>query len=300
MKKEFRELFLFTQQERRGVVFLLSLIVVVLMVNWSMLLWLSPRIVDTSQWEREVDVFIQQKQNLTDNQISVSPMKLSSFDPNQVSEARLLDMGVPRNVAANWLKYLDKGGRFKSNSSVGKIYGMTPELFEKLSPYIEIDNVKQSVVISKDEKDSIEKKVMIQRKANVGITKVELNGADSVALVALPGIGPTLAVRILKYRKMLGGFYDIEQLRMVYGLKEEHFQMASPHLNVDADKIELLNINFLSASEMGRHPYIGYKNSRKIVKLRDSKGPFVSPADLELIFSADSLKQLTPYLIFNQ
>ena len=99
---------------------------------------------------------------------------------------------------------------------------------------------------------------------------------------------------------MLGGFYDIEQLRMVYGLKEEHFQMASPHLNVDADKIELLNINFLSASEMGRHPYIGYKNSRKIVKLRDSKGPFVSPADLELIFSADSLKQLTPYLIFNQ
>lgn len=66
MKKEFRELFLFTQQERRGVV-LLSLIVVVLMVNWSMPLWLSPRIVDTSQWEREVDVFIQQKQNLTDN-----------------------------------------------------------------------------------------------------------------------------------------------------------------------------------------------------------------------------------------
>ena len=89
MKKEFRELFLFTQQERRGVVFLLSLIVVVLMVNWSMPLWLSPRIVDTSQWEREVDVFIQQKQNLTDKQISVSPMKLSSFGPNQVSDARL-------------------------------------------------------------------------------------------------------------------------------------------------------------------------------------------------------------------
>ena len=41
----------------------------------------------------------------------------------------------------------------------------------------------------------------------IEIPKLELNTADSTALVALRGIGPYYARKILAYRDRLGGFY---------------------------------------------------------------------------------------------
>lgn len=47
---------------------------------------------------------------------------------------------------------------------------------------------------------------------------LDLNRADSLDLEALPGIGPTLAGRILAYRRRVGGFGSVEQLREVRGI----------------------------------------------------------------------------------
>ncbi|MBN1108862.1 MAG: helix-hairpin-helix domain-containing protein, partial [Bacteroidales bacterium] len=52
---------------------------------------------------------------------------------------------------------------------------------------------------------------------------IELNTCDSAMLEALPGLGPVLSARIIKYRKLLGGYVSAEQLREVYGLSEETF-----------------------------------------------------------------------------
>lgn len=47
---------------------------------------------------------------------------------------------------------------------------------------------------------------------------LDLNAADSLALLTLPGIGPAYAARILAYRRAHGGFGSVEELRQVKGI----------------------------------------------------------------------------------
>ena len=47
---------------------------------------------------------------------------------------------------------------------------------------------------------------------------LNLNQADIVALVALPGVGPTLAGRIVAHRQQMGAFASLEDLTAVPGI----------------------------------------------------------------------------------
>lgn len=62
---------------------------------------------------------------------------------------------------------------------------------------------------------------------------VEINRADTSDFIALPGIGRVLAARIVAYRRKLGGFSSVDQLAMVYGLKDSVFRMIAPRLVCD-------------------------------------------------------------------
>lgn len=62
---------------------------------------------------------------------------------------------------------------------------------------------------------------------------IELNTADTTALKQLRGIGSKLSLRIVKYRKRIGGFSHKEQLKDIYGLSEETYLHILPHVWVD-------------------------------------------------------------------
>ena len=87
-------------------------------------------------------------------------------------------------------------------------------------------------------------------------SSIDINGCDSAALVALPGIGPVLSARIIKYRKLLGGFASVEQLKEVYGLPEETYEMIKGRLYADSSGIRKININSSGYKELSRIPYI--------------------------------------------
>ena len=53
------------------------------------------------------------------------------------------------------------------------------------------------------------------------ITQFEINAADTLNFRTLKGIGEVLSSRIVKYRKLLGGFYSTHQLTEVYGVEPE-------------------------------------------------------------------------------
>ncbi|NSW93088.1 MAG: helix-hairpin-helix domain-containing protein, partial [Bacteroidales bacterium] len=72
---------------------------------------------------------------------------------------------------------------------------------------------------------------------------LDINSSDSAQLEALPGIGPVLSARIIKYRNLLGGFTAVDQLKEVYGLPEETFNLISKRLYADTLKIRKININ---------------------------------------------------------
>jgi len=57
-----------------------------------------------------------------------------------------------------------------------------------------------------------------------GSIKISINMADKSELDALPGIGPSLADRIMEYRQANGSFSDINELRKVPGISQSKFE----------------------------------------------------------------------------
>lgn len=61
---------------------------------------------------------------------------------------------------------------------------------------------------------------------------VDLNGADAAALAQLPGIGPTLAARIVAYRDLNGPFASADELLDVAGITPGRLDRIAPYLVV--------------------------------------------------------------------
>lgn len=176
------------------------------------------------------------------------------FDPNTASLHLLVKAGFSRRVAETIINYRNSGGKFREVEDIKKIYGLTTQEYDKVKSYIKIEN---HVIVTRIKPDP-------------GI--IELNKADSVSLVTLRGIGPVLASRIIKYRKLLGGFYDKAQLREVYGLSDSIFNTISEIIYADSIHLQKININQTDGAELEAHPYIGSFYAQGIIKYREIIG----------------------------
>ena len=65
---------------------------------------------------------------------------------------------------------------------------------------------------------------------------VNLNTATADQLEGLPGIGPSMAARILEYRQKNGAFKKVEDLMNVRGIGEKNFLKLKPLVTVGAPK----------------------------------------------------------------
>ena len=160
-----------------------------------------------------------------------------AFDPNTVSVADLQRLGLSERQAESIENYRSKGGRFRSKEDFRKMYVVSDTLFARLEAYIDIP-------------------------------KLELNRADSAALVALRGIGPYYARKILNYRERLGGFVDAAQLLEIDGLDADRLAGFSEDVTVDAKKIWKIDLWHASDTVLARHPYIGAKGARSVLRYR--------------------------------
>ena len=96
----------------------------------------------------------------------------------------------------------------------------------------------------------------------------ELNSCDSADLEALPGLGPVLSGRIIKFRNLLGGFYSIEQLREVYGLNEDIFEIVKSKIKVDTALIKKINVNKATYYDLVRLPYLNSDEVNSLLSYR--------------------------------
>jgi len=68
---------------------------------------------------------------------------------------------------------------------------------------------------------------------------LDLNRATGQEFDALPGIGPRLAERIVKYRQSVGAFHSLDELRTVKGIGKKKFERIRPLLTVASDAIPI-------------------------------------------------------------
>lgn len=64
-------------------------------------------------------------------------------------------------------------------------------------------------------------------------TRININTATLEELVTLPGVGETIAARIIAYREENGPFYDIGALREVKGIGDKTLEKLAPYICVE-------------------------------------------------------------------
>lgn len=193
------------------------------------------------------------------------------FDPNSASPEIWKRLGVNEKTASNILKYRARGGRFRKADDLEKIWGLDSQLVADLKEYAVFTTVESPAADRFPLRE-------YQRPAK----KVEINEADSAEFESLPGIGPKLASRIVQYRNSLGGFYTLEQLKEVYGLKDSFLQKAEPFLYLRAPSTQPVNLNSATEASLRSHPYLR-KFAKVLVEYRKQHGPYTSRQDLRHI-----------------
>ena len=62
-------------------------------------------------------------------------------------------------------------------------------------------------------------------------SSIDLNTASAQTLASLPGIGPSIAQRIIEYRDERGPFREAEELMNVKGIGPKKFERIKPYLS---------------------------------------------------------------------
>ena len=128
-----------------------------------------------------------------------------------------------------------------------------------------------------------------------------LNTADSLDLVQLYNIGPTFARRIIRYRTLLGGYVDKQQLWEIRGMDSVRYNDIAPHLYANPADIQLIDLNSVTIDQLKRHPYLDYYQAKAIVQWRDAAGPYLNIEDILKIPIIDNqtYTHIAPYLTCN-
>jgi DNA uptake protein ComE-like DNA-binding protein len=131
---------------------------------------------------------------------------------------------------------------------------------------------------------------------------LELNTCDSAALESLPGIGPVLARRIIKYRNLLGGFVSAGQLREVYGLSDSTFDIISKRVWADSSRVARINLNTVDFKRLIRLPYLEKYDVMAILKYRELQGSIESLDVLvrHNIISREKANKIRAYMEFGK
>lgn len=283
MKNHIKNYLAVTKKEWNGLVVLIILIG---------LIFATPSIYNSLHKDKEIDfkdfniaaARLQQAQRQSggfDDDQKVAHPTMVSFNPNNLPPDQWLKLGLSAYQVKVIKNYEAKGGRFYSKADVKKIYSITDEDYKQLAPYINLPDKETAY---------IEKSAVV----------VELNSADSAKLTGIRGIGPAFALKIVRFRERLGGFYQKEQLKDIYGIDSVRYHDIAPQVKVNPERIVKIKINTVTLNELRLFPYLSFKQANAIVEYRNQHGNYAMLSDLKNIVLIDDniLRKIEPYIEF--
>ena len=123
---------------------------------------------------------------------------------------------------------IEKAGGTKENADITNINLATIlEDGEKIYiPAKDEENAQEKTNNKSEEKNNnnITSKTVIENSVNKKNTKVNINTATQTELESLPGIGSSIATKIIEYRKENGKFKNIEEIKKINGIGENKYK----------------------------------------------------------------------------
>ncbi|MEE4258843.1 MAG: helix-hairpin-helix domain-containing protein [Bacteroidales bacterium] len=296
------------KSEQRGILVLLLLIILLFAINLLLPYLISDESNDFSSFKNEIENFQQSQQRIADSlriehmqnrgelneELAGQKLNPFPFNPNQLPREVWLKLGLTEKQISTIKNYEAKGGKFKTEQDLKKMYSISDAEFAILEPYIRIPSEFKTRISPLESK--IEERQPITKK--IRYLNTEINSADSATFVNALKLPPWIAARIISYRDIMGGFYKPSQLKEVYGLDSSEYHIIEKYLQVDTSLIVKLHINTAGFKEILRHPYTSYDITKEIVNYRNQRGIFKATDQLiELgILTESNYIKLKPYL----
>jgi competence protein ComEA len=304
IKRWVKNYFGLSARETRGLLVLFLLMAGLLSIQWIQPLLFFSQPPSMAVQQAHLDSLVAQfnlanERNAPEVSAPQMPLALyTAFDPNRVSRAELISMGVEKGLAQRWENYLAKGGRFKKAEDIQRLYGMTEAQFQALAPYLAIEPPPASNRL-RHERPARGPNMAKEETRVRGI--FDLNLADTLQLQQVNGIGPVLSKRIIERRNKLGGFVHWQQLTEVYGLKEDVIEKLKDRAIIAPEFLpHQIAINTSDKEQLAAHPYITFATAQALITYRQQHGPYTDSRDLYKIHRLDSatILRILPYLSF--
>ena len=306
LKEKLKDLGNLHAGERRG--FLLVVVLLILSAGWVgyMKFMYEPPQKDLTALKAEMETWSvlrsAKKASSIDQLAEPFP-----FDPNTIERSEWIALGLTERQVDGIERYVTKGGEFRSKKDVERMYTISPELYARLEPYILLPDSYVRAPRPQYEKKQWPRNARDSstyaykdRYAAGSYAKAEINTADSAMLVALPGIGPSFAKGIIKYRNMVGGFHSLDQLEEVYVLRDKPDAIVriKELLTLDPNAVHYIPINSCTVEQLAEHPYARWKIAKPLVAYRTQHGPFEKIEDIQkcLLVTDSVYQKLAPYL----
>jgi DNA uptake protein ComE-like DNA-binding protein len=317
--QQIQNYFIFSKSETRGILVLIALVFVLMgaqfYVNNStpknallidtitqnaiVDIQNSEQINETNQWDKNTeDENIkpekkEYKDYKTDNNKPLTP---HNFNPNTVTQSDMESMNFRPYLITTILKMQQGGFKFYKPETVQKIYGLKPEEFAQLKPYINIP-ANESKTYQNTEAAQPEPKKYVKKE-----TIIDIAQADSISLCELKGIGPGYASKILKYRAKLGGFINAQQFNEITGIPDSVKTKCATQIVCNPTVIQKINLNTATINTLKQHPYIPFALANAIIQYRFQRGGIfknISEINNIAIVSPEIYRKLAPYLSIN-
>jgi competence protein ComEA len=170
------------------------------------------------------------------------------------TEQDWIKVGLPAALAKRIVKYQSTGARLNTLQDLSKIYGMHQEQLETIRPF----------VLEQKQTSSNQAHAPIKAKAAEVIAPFDINQADTTSLMALPGIGPAYARRIIQYRTLLKGYVSTSQFKEVYGLSEFALEILEKYTFVTPQA--LASLKDCTYNTLNEHLYLSSQDARYVMQ----------------------------------
>ena len=226
-------------------------------------------------------------------------IRMQVFDPNTVDSITLLHLGFKPWQAKNMLKYRAKGGKYRKNEDLKKLYGMTDSMYVALAPYIYIKQ--DSITVDSLQGDSVRVDSLPKWKNIKKDTILNLRTADTTELKLIRGIGSYRARMIVRYREQLGGYARVEQILEARGMDKVIPDSILPHFYIDTVVVEKMAVNRMRPESLQRHPYLNFEQAKAIYEYRRKHIRIKSADELKKIkhLSPEDIEKVLIYLDFS-
>lgn len=278
MRNQFFHYLHFTRKERNGTIALLLLCTLIFALPEIRRRFQPPQGTDFSDFRKEIQTF---RDSLSRGKTE-QPAELFYFNPNTATEADFVRLGISEKTAASICRYRDKGGQFRRPEDFRKIWGLSPDDYERLAPFIKMQ-----------ENESFSGEKRFSNKASESFI-FDPNLANEEELQRL-GLPKWTIKSILNYRSKGGKFRRKEDFQKIFNLSEKDYtrlesyivippqpalaQQASYQTNTPFHSRKTggtVDINRADAEAWMNLPGIGEKRAQQLVRYRDQLGGFLS------------------------